>query len=74
MKMLEGFAQTDKIKIINTVNNGLTLWNDPDQIEFGEIRKQNLIEIITRALTKRGYYITKEEIKWVISILKKVQK
>jgi hypothetical protein len=71
MTELKGFNPIDKIEIIKIVNRGLSLWNDSDQILFGEIRNQNLIELTKRALANRGYLLLDEEINWVLSTLKK---
>jgi hypothetical protein len=71
MENLKGFNPIDKIEIIKIVNRGLSLWNDSDQILFGEIRNQNLIELTKRALSKRGYLLLDEEINWVLSTLNK---
>ena len=71
MTELKGFNPIDKIEIIKIVNRGLSLWNDSDQILFGEIRNKNLIELTKRALANRGYLLLDEEINWVLSTLKK---
>jgi hypothetical protein len=71
MNNLQNFNATDKIQIIKIAMDVWGLWNDYDQIKFGEIRNQNLMELLKRALTKRGYYILEEEIDYLTQIISK---